>query len=410
MFVSNTVSWCGYCTGKSSFHKKTEAHGSDHVEQPHDDRPRPYLSTTKKDLKIQEKQHTAEKHLLCTYCGKCCLTRGALWCHINIHTGKYKCTECGKCCGRKTYLAEHMQRHSGHKTFECTVCSKRFTTSHGLVVHRKTHRKEKPYKCNVCEKMFNRLDNLKAHMTVHTGEKLYRCSLCIMSFTSYSSLWKHKCRVHGNATDEQKIDENALVNSRYDSGEKMYQCYVCDKVFRHAGHLKAHMRIHTGEKPYKCSVCSKSFMWSGSLWQHKHSVHGNRSNNPHALKQDKQKLFECSMCDKVFTKSCNRNDHMRIHTGEKPYNCSLCNKRFSRSSHLKSHNRHIHSFTADTQKQGETVESDCVSLDCSVKVKEENLSVVKLESNDVRYILLLWFSFIFSQQKNFFRWFAVVEA
>ena len=39
---------------------------------------------------------------------------------------------------------------------------------------------------------------------------------------------------------------------RIHSGEKPYQCKVCNKLFNQSQNLKYHMRIHTGDKPYPC--------------------------------------------------------------------------------------------------------------------------------------------------------------
>lgn len=38
------------------------------------------------------------------------------------------------------------------------------------------------------------------------------------------------------------------------SGEKPFQCAVCEKQFRQLSTLTNHYKIHTGEKPFKCVV------------------------------------------------------------------------------------------------------------------------------------------------------------
>uniref|UniRef100_UPI00358F2252 protein krueppel-like n=1 Tax=Myxine glutinosa TaxID=7769 RepID=UPI00358F2252 len=73
------------------------------------------------------------------------------------------------------------------------------------------------------------------------------------------------------------------------------------------------MRIYTGEQPYQCSICDKGFSRSDSLKSHIEIHTGER---PH-------KCLIC-ICDKNFSQNINLKLHMRIHTGGRPYKCSIC--------------------------------------------------------------------------------------
>lgn len=46
------------------------------------------------------------------------------------------------------------------------------------------------------------------------------------------------------------------------SGEKPFQCAVCEKQFRQLSTLTNHYKIHTGEKPFKCLVSDENFWFS----------------------------------------------------------------------------------------------------------------------------------------------------
>ena len=59
-----------------------------------------------------------------------------------------------------------------------------------------------------------------------------------------------------------------LGHIRLHTGDKPYQCKVCDKYFSDLSNLKRHLRIHTGDKPYKCTVCGKGFRQSAHLTTH----------------------------------------------------------------------------------------------------------------------------------------------
>ena len=79
-----------------------------------------------------------------------------------------------------------------------------------------------------------------------------------------------------------------------------------------------------------CEMCFQNFASHEEL---------NRHLSIHTLKQ---KIFQCSFCEKLFSTNQQRKDHERIHTKEKPYECAYCPKSFARVRNLKEHEkRHI---------------------------------------------------------------------
>ncbi|KFO84040.1 Transcription factor E4F1, partial [Buceros rhinoceros silvestris] len=110
------------------------------------------------------------------------------------------------------------------------------------------------------------------------------------------------------APDNQEQDLSAeLLNVKLlVNKEGRYVCELCQKTFKTASILKAHMITHSSRKDYECGLCGTSFRTKGSLIR-----------------------------------------HHRCHTDERPYKCKKCGKSFRESGAL---TRHLKSLTPCTEK------------------------------------------------------------
>ncbi|CAG7838570.1 unnamed protein product [Allacma fusca] len=80
------------------------------------------------------------------------------------------------------------------------------------------------------------------------------------------------------------------------------------------------------DRVFPCQVCGRVFTDERTRNRHRrlHNVPG-------------EKPFECKYCKKAFATHSNRKEHERIHTGERPYKCPVCERRFIQISNLKKH-------------------------------------------------------------------------
>uniref|UniRef100_U3J9U9 Transcription factor E4F1 n=1 Tax=Anas platyrhynchos platyrhynchos TaxID=8840 RepID=U3J9U9_ANAPP len=105
---------------------------------------------------------------------------------------------------------------------------------------------------------------------------------------------------------EQDISTELIKVKLLVNKEGRYVCEMCQKTFKTASILKAHMITHSSRKDYECKLCGTSFRTKGSLIR-----------------------------------------HHRRHTDERPYKCKKCGKSFRESGAL---TRHLKSLTPCTEK------------------------------------------------------------
>ncbi|KAK3305056.1 uncharacterized protein B0T15DRAFT_531201 [Chaetomium strumarium] len=73
---------------------------------------------------------------------------------------------------------------------------------------------------------------------------------------------------HGRSAVPAAGSAEAKEQSPQKDAERQFSCNTCSRTYRHAKHMKRHLRRHTGERPYKCEICHKTFSRSDVLKRH----------------------------------------------------------------------------------------------------------------------------------------------
>uniref|UniRef100_A0A2C9JX29 BTB domain-containing protein n=1 Tax=Biomphalaria glabrata TaxID=6526 RepID=A0A2C9JX29_BIOGL len=117
-------------------------------------------------------------------------------------------------------------------------------------------------------------------------------------------------------------------------------------------------KVSPRQRLFPCTVCNRVFSYQAALFTHMrtHSpsvqtyqcsqCHQSFTNaqelKVHLCPNGIEKPYTCSSCGQTFAKNIHLKRHLATHSGLKPYPCWVCGKRFSRSDHLKRHTQSIH--------------------------------------------------------------------
>ena len=73
-----------------------------------------------------------------------------------------------------------------------------------------------------------------------------------------------------------------------------YACTICPATFAVDSYLRSHMRSHSGEKRYQCEVCDKKYVSHNQFQFHKKT---------HLYKKGEiPRDFKCDICEKTFAR------------------------------------------------------------------------------------------------------------
>ena len=89
------------------------------------------------------------------------------------------------------------------------------------------------------------------------------------------------------------------------TGDKPYECELCNYTTTERQALQKHVLIHTGDKPYACDECSYSATQKQHLKRHK-------------LRHTRVKSFKCHLCEFSCTKSRSLEKHKIAHVKPRP--------------------------------------------------------------------------------------------
>lgn len=280
-----------------------------------------------------------DKHCFkCDQCDKAFKYKSTLDSHKQIHNPLY-CHTCMKLVRDSDALALHKESHT---PFQCNQCDENFPVFKALHKHYvDVHNPTEPFTCPHCQTSFVSLKRFIRHEWKHTGYQPFQCPQCAKRFRSYSDLVEH-----------QKKHTKAYP----------YLCWECGKKFRHSLTLTRHVaRVHHSGEPvmekqaiFGCHQCGKMFTSRRCLLKHDNFHHkglrfpcehcgkgffGKDALVRHTLIHTGERPFKCDDCDKSFRSLAELKIHRRYHTGERPFKCTICDKGFVQSCFLTLHMR-----------------------------------------------------------------------
>ncbi|CAH1112710.1 unnamed protein product [Psylliodes chrysocephalus] len=152
--------------------------------------------------------------------------------------------------------------------------------------------------------------NLEQYLIIDPNERIFQCGICAKQYRHKLPLQNH-LNVH-------------KTTFQIHNNESTFQCDICSKEFSHKSNLYQHLLIHTNKKPFQCEICSKGFNRNSSLQRHL-IIHSN------------EKPFKCDICYKEFNLKTNLERHLLTHSIEKRFKCDFCSKEFNLNFNLEKH-------------------------------------------------------------------------
>jgi hypothetical protein len=226
---------------------------------------------------------------------------------------------------------KQMKKLSNANRYSCDYCSKSYAHYHNMKRHVIEHieGQKKRYKkmvlCDFCTQLVPSERLKRHHYTFHSDEKLFQCKVCGKDFKHAESLRNH---MDGH--------EN----------KPRYKCEYCGKAFFNLSNYKTHLYRHTEPDRFKCTVCFERYGSAKSLREHFMLKHENL--------EDKEKMH-CPFdgCEKFFYLKNLLTAHVRrVHfkREESPQPCPYCKYVANSKKNIQRHKWRVHKVKTRNQK------------------------------------------------------------
>ena len=125
--------------------------------------------------------------------------------------------------------------------------------------------------------------------------------------------------------NERTMEKMKKMERRRKRGLVVHYCKECNFATPVKLTLERHSRTHSGERPFECGICDKKFTRKGNLTQHL------------LTHQEGSCRFECDQCDYKSTHRAHLVRHLMTHSGVKPHKCDRCEFSATTKGDLKSY-------------------------------------------------------------------------
>uniref|UniRef100_A0A2H8TZ87 Zinc finger protein 337 n=1 Tax=Melanaphis sacchari TaxID=742174 RepID=A0A2H8TZ87_9HEMI len=257
--------------------------------------------------------------------------------NITLQNKKFKSFKCVSCMFTSESETQFLNHHA--------ICSKISKTS-------------KFHQCHICMKSFKNYSALNGHLKYHS----YRSEII-----SRRQLALNKKKV-SNQNKSGLVKSQKYVFPKIANFNKGLKCKDCNRYFTTRRKLNIHSKQH--KKQMICNQCNKKFVLKKSFEKHLLS-HTNGLSNVTSLNESSSRHNQKKNKELIKHNSASNSKTQNISEKDKSFQCPICNNYCKSKQSLSQHKRHHHSAVKHSNRKlkSKTVECDW----CSIIITKCNL-------------------------------------